>query len=268
MTLPESKAALPGQRLDAPLKGLWGPWPPIAKLLFLLAPALGLMLAQGWPCLLCLWTVALAAHLLTWPDSEWIWTRLLPMSASIAFFAIWLPWTLPGEPIFEGQWWSPGWDGSIRGLSLFLKGTGVALGFLSVVRSFQQTELLATLQKLAVPRLLLTIGWITVQQTQRLLREWKNLSQAHRARGAYLGERTDRTRLMANSWAQLFVRAQKRSDDLGDALKGRAFCRNFESFSFLSQPAPARSSTLVWLAAALQAIFILGVLAVDRWGPS
>lgn len=250
---------LPTRQNENPNQGYWESWPSLPKLFFLLTPVIGLMVVQRIPPLVLFWTGSLTLLVLSAPGKEWLWTRILPMVGSIAFFAVWIPWTQPGIPFFEDIWWSPTNEGLTKGFSMLLKGTGIGSCFLSVVRSFQQTELLATLQKLGTPRLFLTIGWITVQQTQRLLREWGNLSQAHRARGAFLNQRTDRTRLMASSWAQLFVRVQKRSDDLGDALKSRAFSRQFQSLK------PQKGSPPAWVASGMVGFLTALLIGFDLW---
>lgn len=251
---------LPTRQNDNPNHGYWESWPSFPKLFFLLTPVIGLMVIQGIPSLVPVWIWTLTILVMSAPGKDWFWTRILPMVGSIAFFAVWIPWTQPGIPLLEETWWAPTREGLTKGVSMLLKGTGVGFCFLCVVRSFQQTELLATLQKLGIPRLFLTICWITVQQTQRLLREWGSLSQAHRARGAFLNQRTDRTRLMASSWAQLFVRVQKRSDDLGDALKSRGFSRQFHCLK------PQRSSPLAWGASGTVGVLIALLIGFDLWG--
>lgn len=204
-------------------------WHPLPTLIWYLAPAVGLMVSHSNGASALLWLVIGGNLLGTRPDRLWLGTRVLPALLSIAFFAIWLPWTVPGQPAWPDWGWSPSWEGLNKGLGLFLKGTGVAMAFLALGRRLSLQELLSTLQTLGFPSLFLTLVWITVQQTERLIREWKSLSQAHRSRGAFLTENPNRMRLMARSWAQLLIRVTKRSEDLHDALKARAFQRRFLS---------------------------------------
>lgn len=207
--------------------GGWSRFSSACKIFLFLQPALGVIIFFQLGAVFFTWFIALGLLLSTRPNSEWWITCFLPLAGSVAFFAIWLPWTVVGEPIWPVFWFSPSWTGVGRAFLLWLKGTTVAMGFLGLGRVCSSNEMLATFQMFKIPSVPLCVIWITIQQTKRLFADWRRTLQAHRARATPAKGAFGQTQFMASVWAQMLVRSQNRTEDLACALQARGFSRRF-----------------------------------------
>ncbi len=206
---------------------LWDHCSTKCKIWTFLLPSLAIPWFQPWERVGSVWLVAFGVLLTTKPPWFWWLLRFLPLAGSVAFFALWLPWTIAGEFLWPDLWFSPSKEGLHRGVILWLKGTGLAMGFLGLSRAAKANDIFFTLQSVGFPRLLLCVFWITIQQTNRLLADWRRTMQAHRARSTPGKGNIQKTMFMARVWAQLLVRSQKRTEELTFALQARGFNRRF-----------------------------------------
>ena len=207
--------------------GLWDSCSTKCKICLFLIPSMAIPWFQHWPWVGSIWLVALSLLSTTRPNWFWWAVRFLPLAGSVAFFAFWLPWTVAGDFLWPDAWYSPTKEGLHRGLLLWLKGTGLAMGFLGLCRAATANEIFFTFQSVGFPVVPLCVIWITLQQTNRLLADWRRTMQAHRARSTPAMGNIEQTRFMARVWAQLLVRSQKRTEELTYALQARGFRRRF-----------------------------------------
>lgn len=238
--------------------GGWDRFSPGCKITLFLTPVIAVIILFSLEGILYSWLVAFVLLLLTRPNGEWWVTRFLPLAGSIGFFGVWLPWTVNGPGIWPDLWYSPSWVGVGRAAVLWLKGTTVAMGFLGLGRVSTANEILATFQVLKIPSVPLCVAWITIQQTNRLLADWRRVLQAHRARATPVRGALGQTQFMAGVWAQMLVRSQKRTEDLVCGLQARGFSRKFH---FLPK---APFSFFMWVFPVFLAILFFGLWAVEQ----
>ncbi len=221
---------------------LWDSFSTKCKICIFLLPSLVIPWLQQWQWVGGIWLASLGLLLTTRPPWFWWAARFIPLSGSVAFFALWLPWTVPGDPLCPDLWFSPTKEGVQRGWIIGLKGTGLAMGFLGLGRAATANEIFYTFQRLGFPLVPLFILWITIQQTNRLLADWRRTLQAHRARSTPAKGSIEQTKFLARVWAQLLVRSQKRTEDLAFALQARGFRRRF----FILNKRPANPFTWIF----------------------
>lgn len=221
--------------------GGWDNFSSPCKIVLFLVPGLSIFVFFRFESVLFTWFIALGLLVSTRPEGDWWITRFLPLAGSLTFFAVWLPWTVPGDPIWPEFWLSPTLAGVNRAVLLWMKGTTVAMGFLGLSRVSSSNEILAALQRLKIPSVPLCVVWITIQQTKRLLADWRRTLQAHRARATPVRGAFGQTQFMAKVWAQMLVRSQKRTEELVCGLQARGFSRKFY---FLPM---SHTSSLMWV---------------------
>ncbi len=239
----------------------FGPWHHFSaacKITIFFIPILSVICFFQFDSVFFAWLVAFGLLLSTWPGTEWWITRFLPLAGSLAFFSIWMPWTVPGDPIWPDLWYSPSMSGVGKALLLWLKGTTVAMGFLGLGRVCCSNEILATFQGIGIPPVFLCVIWITIQQTKRLLADWRRALQAHRARATPSKGAMEQTQFMAGVWAQMLIRSQMRTEDLVCSLQARGFSRRFH---LLPQ---AKTISLMWIFPFVLALALL-IVAVREY---
>lgn len=187
-------------------------------------------LLQSWPALLLAFSMAvIAARRAGWASTR-LARRLLWLLPFSGFMILTLPLVTPGEPAWL---WQVGWlrlapsrDGLLLAGSVSARVVTSALAVLALVTTTPFPRLLAALQAMRVPPLLVALAGMTVRYIEVLRDEARRLVLARRSRcfrpGRNLWDRHT-LRTTAATIGMLFVRAQSRSERIYWAMLARGY---------------------------------------------
>jgi cobalt/nickel transport system permease protein len=201
--------------------------------LWLLFMALGLALALAF-------TAGLAAGVLL--------RRLLLLEGLMLVLLILLPFSVPGQTLWQLGPFEASLEGAVQALSILLKANGVVLTLLALVGTLEPVTLGHALARLQVPDKLVHLLLFSVRYLEVLNQEYSKLRQAMRTRG--FRARSDRHSWRSLGWlmGMLLVRSLERAQRILAAMK----CRGFNGRFYLLDGHPWRvGDSLFSLAAAL-----------------
>lgn len=178
--------------------------------------------------------VMLLAHL---PIGRTI-RRVLAMDAFIIFMIAMLPFTVPGEPVFEVFGMPASREGFLKAFTIALKASAIVLMAMALIGSMEAVTLARALRSLGAPERLVHLILFTVRYIDVLNQEYRRLRTAMKARGF----RPTNTRHTYVSFGYLIgmmlVRALERSERILRAMR----CRGFSGRFFLESDWRLRTS--------------------------
>ncbi len=149
--------------------------------------------------------------------------RLAALEGFMIMLLLTLPFTVPGEPLFQLGPLTGSREGVLRALLIVLKANGVVLALLALVGSLEPAVFGHALAQLGVPEKLVHLLLLTVRQIHLLRQEFARLRQAMRAR-AFV-PRSDRHTWRSYGYlmGMLLVRSLARSHRILAAMRCRGF---------------------------------------------
>lgn len=149
--------------------------------------------------------------------------RMLAMDGFIIFMLVLLPFTVPGEPIFEVFGQTASWSGLHKAIEIALKANAIILALMSLVGSMDPVTLGHALRRLWVPATLVHLLMFTVRYIEVLRREYLRLRCAMKARGFRPRNTRHTYRSFGYLVGMMLVRAVERSERILAAMKCRGF---------------------------------------------
>jgi cobalt/nickel transport system permease protein len=233
------------------------------RLRLLTAAAFAVIVVAGRTPSMLITALALAVLLAAAARLPWGPTRrrLLAMDGFIIAMLILLPFTQPGEPVWQWGSLTASREGLQQAVTIALKANAVVLMLLTLVGTLPVTTLGHALHHLRVPAKLVHLLLFTVRYLEVLRQEYRRLRQAMRAR-AFV-PRSDRHtwRSFGYLFGMLLVRSLERSERILAAMKCRGFQGHYYLLDHFALTAADR-----WFAAA--AVLCLMGLAGWEWGVS
>lgn len=169
--------------------------------------------------------LAFAAALMLFANMEVRKTlkRMAAMDSFIVFVLVMLPFTVPGETMFEVFGYPASWEGLVQAGQIALKANAAVLAMMALVGSMESVTFGHALHRLRVPESLVHLLLFTVRYIEVLRVEYDRLRNAMKARGF----RPANSRHTYVSYGYLvgmmLVRALERSERILQAMKCRGF---------------------------------------------
>lgn len=155
--------------------------------------------------------------------------RMLAMELFIIAMLLTLPFTLPGEPLFQ---WGPltaSEEGMLKALVIVLKANAVILTVLTLIGTLEVTTLGHALHHLRIPAKLVHLLLFTVRYISVLQREYQRLRLAMTARAFVPRSNWHTWRSYGYLIGMLLVRSLERSERIQAAM----LCRGFHGHYYL-----------------------------------
>ena len=168
--------------------------------------------------------------------------RVMAMDLFIVFMLVMLPFTTPGEPMFEIGGLVASWEGLWQALRIALKANAIVLGLLALVGSMEAVTLGQALKRLHVPEKLIHILFFTVRYVEVFGQELHRLRQAMRARAFRPRNNFHSWRSLGYLVGMLLVRSLERSERVVAAMK----CRGYTGHLYTLDRMVLRSSDLAF----------------------
>ncbi len=153
--------------------------------------------------------------------------RLAPFNILALVLVILLPWSVPGEPVFQWgalQFSRPGLE--LAG-QIAIKGNAILVGLLVLVGTMELATLGHALDHLGVPTKLAQLLVFTIRYLEVLDREYRRLRSAMKVRGFQPAFTAHTLRTYGTLVGMLLVRAWERSERVLAAMRCRAFTGKF-----------------------------------------
>lgn len=164
--------------------------------------------------------------------------RLVVVNFFIAFLWIFLPFTVPGEPIFDLGPLHATIQGLDRALLITIKSNAIVISLMALLGTISVQNLGPALQQLGVPDKLCHILLFTHRYIFSIHQEYTTMRQAMRARG--FKPRTDTHTYRTFAWlvGMLLVKSWDRAERVHGAMLCRGFRGRFYSLTaFETRPA-------------------------------
>jgi cobalt/nickel transport system permease protein len=153
--------------------------------------------------------------------------RVVAMDTFIVFMIAMLPFTVPGEPVFELFGWPASREGFLQALTIGLKASAIVMMAMALLGSMEAVTLARALRSLRAPAGLVHLILFTVRYIDVLDQEYRRLRTAMKTRGF----RPSNSRHTYVSFGYLIgmmlVRALERSERILQAMKCRGFSGRF-----------------------------------------
>jgi cobalt/nickel transport system permease protein len=177
--------------------------------------------------------------------------RLLLLEGLMLVLLILLPFSVPGEILWQLGPFEASREGGVQALTILLKANGVVLSLLALVGTLEPVTLGHALARLRVPDKLVHLLLFTVRYLEVLHSEYRRLRQAMRTRG--FRARSDRHSWRSLGWlmGMLLVRSLERAQRILAAMK----CRGFNGRFYLLDGHPWRSGDSLFALAAGLVLF-------------
>lgn len=183
--------------------------------------------------------------------------RVAAMDAFIIFMIALLPFTVPGEPVFEAFGLPASREGFFKALSIALKATAIVMMAMALLGSMEAVTLARALRSLGAPERLVHLILFTVRYIDVLDQEYRRLRTAMKARGF----RPANTRHTYVSFGYLIgmmlVRALERSERILQAM----MCRGFSGRLFLETQFRLRSGDIAF--SVIFTVLIAGLIYLE-----
>ncbi|WP_417346589.1 cobalt ECF transporter T component CbiQ [Ferrimonas sp.] len=153
--------------------------------------------------------------------------RLLAVEGLMILLLISLPFTLPGEPLWQGLGLTLTAEGLERALVVLLRANTMVVGMLTLLGSMEPERLGHALARLGVPDKLVHLFLMTVRYLFVLLEEYRRLRQAMRARAFKPGSNLHTWRTLGWLIGMLLIRSMERSTRVLAAMRCRGFQGRF-----------------------------------------
>jgi len=185
--------------------------------------------------------------------------RLVAAQASLALLLVTVPFSIPGEPLFQVGPLAASDAGCLRAATIALKANAVLVAALALLGTLDASRVGHALHRLHAPASLVHLLLFTVRYLGRLEEEFGRLRNAMRARA--FRPRTDRHtwRSLGQLAGMLLVRSAARAERVMQAMR----CRGFTGRLHVLDELRWRAADGVF--AAVFGLGIAGLVALDRW---
>jgi cobalt/nickel transport system permease protein len=185
--------------------------------------------------------------------------RVLAMDLFMVFLLIMLPFTVPGEPLFEVAGLGASAEGFRRAFEILLRANAIILVLLALVGTMDATVLGHALARLRLPLKLVHLLLFTVRYLDVISREYQRMRKAMKARAFTLRSNSHTWRSVGHLIGMLLVRSLERSERILAAMK----CRGFRGQLYLLDDMACTSRDSVFAAVALAVMgLIVGISAL------
>lgn len=156
--------------------------------------------------------------------------RMIAMDLFVVFILVMLPFTMPGEPLFEIAGFPASRQGLTRAVEIGLKANAVVLALMALVGSMSAVTLGHALFRLKLPENLIHLLLFTVRYIDVLHQEYLRLRIAMEARGFQPATSLHTMRSFGYLVGMMLVRALERSERILAAMTCRGFVGRFPLF--------------------------------------
>ena len=244
--LEHSATAWRGQRLEhpsAPMDAI----DPRVRLLAAAAFALTVVFSSAFPALILGLLLAVALALSARLSLRRTLRRVIAMDLFMLFLLIMLPFTMPGETLFQIGGMSASKEGLLRAFEIILKANAVILALLSLAGTLEATTLGHALARLGAPHKLVHLLLFTVRYLDVISREYRRMRKAMRARAFVARSNRHTWRSIGYLIGMLLVRSLERSERILAAMK----CRGYNGHLYLLDDMRVTRADAWFLAAGL-----------------
>lgn len=156
--------------------------------------------------------------------------RMVAMDMFVVFILVMLPFTMPGDPLFEIAGFTASRQGLMRAVEIGLKANAVVLALMALVGSMSSVTLGHALYRLRLPENLVHLLLFTVRYIDVLHQEYLRLRIAMEARGFQPATTLHTMRSFGYLVGMMLVRALERSERILAAMSCRGFVGHFPLF--------------------------------------
>jgi len=153
--------------------------------------------------------------------------RMVAMDMFVVFILVMLPFTMPGDLLFEVAGFPASRQGLARAVEIALKANAVVLALMALVGSMSSVTLGHALYRLWVPENLVHLLLFTVRYIEVLHQEYLRLRIAMEARGFTPATTLHTMRSFGYLIGMMLVRALERSERILAAMTCRGFAGQF-----------------------------------------
>ena len=153
--------------------------------------------------------------------------RVAAMDAFIVFMIALLPFTVPGEPIFELFGMPASKEGFLAALAIALKAMAIVMMAMALLGSMEAVTLARALRSLGMPERLVHLILFTVRYIDVLHQEYRRLRTAMKARGFQPTNSRHTYVSFGYLIGMMLLRALERSERILQAMKCRGFSGRF-----------------------------------------
>lgn len=153
--------------------------------------------------------------------------RVMAMDFFMLMLILILPFTTPGEILFQVFGMSASWQGLSHALLITIKANAVLLMLFSLVATMDASTLGHALSHLKVPDKLVHLLLFMVRYLDVISREYKKMRRAMQARAFVLGTNRHTWKSIGYLFGMLLIRSVERAERISDAMKCRGFCGRF-----------------------------------------
>lgn len=231
-------------------KTLVGGFDPRVRLVITMLFAIVVVVSSTFPALGLALLIALATALLARLDLHRTLRRVIAMDLFMVFLLLMLPFTTPGEPLFQLAGFTASKAGTLRAIEILLKANAVILAVLALIGTLEATTLGHALARLGFPEKLVHLLLFTVRYLEVISQEYQCMRRAMKAR-AFI-PRSDRHTWRALGYliGMLLVRSLERSERIFAAMK----CRGYHGRLYLLDDMALRRADHLFLGASLLAL--------------
>ena len=186
--------------------------------------------------------------------------RLLLLEGLMLVLLVLLPFSVPGQTLWQLGPFEASQEGALQALIILLKANGVVLALLALVGTLEPVTLGHALARLRLPDKLVHLLLFTVRYLEVLNKEYVTLRQAMRVRG--FRARSDRHSWRSLGWlmGMLLVRSLERARRIQAAMK----CRGFSGRFYLLDGVPWRHGDSLF---SVTALLVLGAFLMLEFVP-
>jgi cobalt/nickel transport system permease protein len=153
--------------------------------------------------------------------------RLAVVNIFVLLLWVFVPFSLPGEVLFEFGPLSATYEGLLLALQLTLKSNAIVVATIAVFGTTGAMSLAHALVHLRAPVKLVYLFFFFYRYVSVLHEEYTRLRNAMRVRGFHAGADTHTYRCLANLIGMLIVRSYERSERIYEAMLCRGFHGHF-----------------------------------------
>lgn len=157
--------------------------------------------------------------------------RFIEINAFILFLLVFLPFSLPGKPLFRlgGLIW--GLEGVLKAATIALKANSIMLVFAALIATMEPIRFGEALNRLGIPDKLTHILFFVVRYLDVIYREYTRLVNAMKLRCFRPGFNRHTFKTYGYLVGMLLVKSIDRSERILDAMKCRGFRNRFYSLT-------------------------------------
>lgn len=153
--------------------------------------------------------------------------RVVAMDAFIIVMIAMLPFTVPGEPMFELFGMPASRQGFLKAITIALKAMAIVMMAMALLGSMEAVTLARALRSLGMPERLVHLILFTVRYIDVLHQEYRRLRIAMKARGFRPANSRHTYVSFGYLVGMMLVRALERSERILQAMKCRGFSGRF-----------------------------------------